>query len=63
MSSESLKIVEIVVFVTAIAFLAYSLFMQSAGAFGFSCFFLFLTFFVELARYSKRIDEYFEEQA
>lgn len=31
MSSENLKIVEIVVFVTAIAFLTYSLFMQSAG--------------------------------
>lgn len=63
MSSENLKIVEIVVFVTAIAFLTYSLFMRSAGAFGFYCFFLFLTFFVELARYSKRIDEYFEERA
>lgn len=63
MSSKDLKIVEIIVFVTAIAFLTYSLFMQSAGAFGFCCLFLFLTFFVELARYSKRIDEYFEERA
>ena len=63
MSSENLKIVEIVVFVTAMAFLAYSLFMKSACAFGFYCFFLFLTFFVELARYSKRINEYFEDQA
>ena len=63
MSSENLKIVENIVFVTAIAFLAYSLFMKSVGAFGFYCLFLFLTFFVELARYSKRIDEYFEERA
>lgn len=63
MSSENLKIVEIIVFVAAIAFLTYSLLMQSAGAFGFYCFFLFLTFFAELARYSKMIDEYFEELA
>jgi len=63
MSSENLKIVEIVVFMLSIAFLTCSLFMKSAGAFGFYCFFLFLTFFVELARYSKRIDEYFEERS